>query len=286
MSLDDRMRGAYDRQLDDVRRRVGPLDGVTPPEPLPPSGPRAGARVLAIAAAIAVVGTGIAVMAGLVADRSTPLVTDPATVGSTTDAAPQPSTSEPVIQVETTIAAPAPTNPGRPTDEASAVTATEPGAETGPTGAGPTAAAAIELAAGVDNAVCPSGRRAELELATTSYVGATTGWNRKDDLIDEQDGPFYFQAWEPGFDRPVEVEIVLDQPVLAAEVRVAQDPYTPVAGAITVTIDGRSEPIELDGTGGWRVLRLSEPTVLERLTVRRDQAEANIAELLVCVEAR
>ncbi len=282
MSLDDRMRQAYGRQLDDVRQRVGPLDSLTPPGPARPSGPGAGARVLAIAAAIAVVGAGVAVMAGLVADRSTPLVTDPAAVGSTTDDTPQPTTSEPVIQVETTIAEP--TTPTTAPDRAADGVADGTEAEAG-TGTDTDGTTEIELAAGVGNDVCPTGLRAELELATTRYVGDTTGWNRKDDLIDEQDGPFYFQAWEPGFDRPVEVEIVLDQPVLATEIRVAQDPYTPVAGAITVTIDGRSEPIGLDGTGGWRVLPLAQPTIVDRLTVGRDQAEANIVELLVCVEA-
>lgn len=280
MNLDDRMRQAYGRQLDDVRRRVGPLDAVTSPdsvtsletaaspEPQRPSGPGAGVRVLAIAAAIAVVGAGLAVMAGLVDDRSTPTVTDPAAIGSTSEA-PPPTTTEPVIRVETTTSPPTTPATGRPTSEPTSEPTTEP---------------EIGLAAGIVNQVCPSGLRAELELATTTYVGEATGWNRKDDLIDEQDGPFYFQAWEPGYDGPVEVEIVLEQPVLAAEIRVAQDPYTPVAGAITVTIDGRSDPIELDGTGGWRVLRLDEPTVLDRLTVRREQAEANIVELLICTD--
>jgi len=282
MSLDDRMRQAYGRRLDDVRDRIGPLDAVTPPEPRRPSVPGAGVRVLAIAAAIAVIGTGVAVMAGLVADRSTPIATDPAAVGPA-DETPRPTTTEPAIQVETTADTPT-TSPTTPTTATTATGSERPADAASETPSETATTAEIELADGVVNEVCPSGLRAELELATTSYVGEATGWNRKDDLVDEQDGPFYFQAWEPGFGEPVEVEILLERPVRAVEVRVAQDPYTPVAGVITVTIDGRSEPIELDGTGGWRVLSLSEPTVLDRLTVRREQAEANIVELLVCVD--
>lgn len=138
-------------------------------------------------------------------------------------------------------------------------------------------------ATGVANAVCPSGSRAELEFASLRYVGENTGWGRLGDLVDEQDGPFYFETWEPGYPLPVTVEVALTQPVLATELRIAQDPFTEVAGSVDFSAGTTSFSLTMSGVDGWQVHTFAEPTVIERFTITRDQPSENVMEVLICV---
>jgi hypothetical protein len=134
----------------------------------------------------------------------------------------------------------------------------------------------------VASSVCPSGYRAALERSSSRYVGDNQGWGRKDDLIDEQDGPYYFMAWEPNYPQPVTVEITLAQSVQAVEFRVFQDPFTAVDGDITIEAAGRRFDIALSGMDGWRSHVFDQPVTVDSFTVSRSQAEANIMEVMVC----
>jgi len=133
------------------------------------------------------------------------------------------------------------------------------------------------------NSVCASGFRAPLEQASLRYLGPNEGWGRLDDLVDEQEGPFYFQAWEPGYPDDVTVLITLSEPVLATAVLVAQDPFTPVSGTIDVDSAAFAGSIDLSGTDGFRSLDLDQALPLSGLTIRRDGPDENIMEVLVCV---
>ena len=137
----------------------------------------------------------------------------------------------------------------------------------------------------IDLAVCPSGRRAPLEEATLRYVSVEQGWNRLDDLVDEQDGPYYLTDWEPGYPGTVSVEVVLAEAVEATAVRVAQNPFMEVAGTITVEVAGQVRSIALEGRGGWKEYRFIDPTTVDRFTITRNDERSNIIEVVVCVEA-
>jgi len=131
--------------------------------------------------------------------------------------------------------------------------------------------------------VCPNGARAALETASLQYTSAATGWGRLDDLVDEQEGPFYFMAWEPNFPDPVTVRITLAEPVLASDLRVFQDPFTEVGGSIQIVTDSEAFSIGLSGVDGWRVNTFAEPTVITAFTVARTQMESNIMEVMICL---
>lgn len=282
MSLDDRLRGAYQRHYDDVRRRVdeGRLDTTERPrERRAILAPR-----IAVLAAVAAVAIGSALLFSSLVDadgagiETGPAAGDGGQTTSVIEAEPTTTTAPP-----TTTLVSEPTEP--PTPE-------PPATNTTPTTIDPPSS---ELPADQPlpgpsrpSDVCPSGFRAPLEQAVTSYVGPNQGWGRKDDLIDEQDGPNRFEAWEPGYPDEVVVEVALADPVIATDIRVAQDPFTPVDGVITIRVEGAAaQPIELllSGTEGWRVHTFDEPLVVTRFTIGREQAESNIMEVLVCVEA-
>ncbi len=139
--------------------------------------------------------------------------------------------------------------------------------------------------AGIDSDVCPSGRRAALENAQLRYVGDNQGWSRLDDLVDEQDGPFYFNGWEPGYPDDVTVEVLLAEPALAQDIRIAQDPYTPVSGLIAIGVIGEGFNLEMSGTGGWQVHDFGEPRIIGSFTINRQNPEANVMEVVICLAA-
>ena len=115
------------------------------------------------------------------------------------------------------------------------------------------------------------------------YLSEETGWNRKDDLIDEQDAQYYFNTWEPNFPGVVQVEVIMPQPVMATDLRVAQDPITEVSGVIDAEAAGHSIQFQLEGLGDWQVHTFDEPTLLDRFTLTRSEASANIVEVMICV---
>lgn len=302
MSLDDRLRSAYRQNLEDVRQRVEPtvargpepdrksLDNLGPD--LVVSGTRGSLPIriggTAIAAAIVVLG-GIGLFR-LVSDQDVELVgTDAANEGSLADGS----------VLDGGAADDAVGEPAAATDDDDQPLVVEDDGQSDPEDVAPQAESDPSPGAGAETpsdteadaptTVCPSGLRARLEAAELSYVGANQGWGRKDDLVDEQDGPYYFEAWEPNHELPVTVEVALDQPVLAADIRVHQDPFIPVSGTITVSIpgtDGEQEfGIDLSGTDGWRVHTFDEPITIERFTIRRETAQANIMEVMVCLPA-
>lgn len=310
MSLDDRLRGAYHRQLEDVQQRVESEPQRESSGLMPGPRRRPAGRVLAVAAALGVILAGAAVLNRVLADTEvSSLQTEAADDGGSGVAEGQERSDRPLTEPRPTTTA-APTAAATDTTASSGVTATSPpsasastdqeaGQETAVSTSTPLTGAVpatvppsssgrpsddTETARGVSNDVCASGFRAELEWAAVRYVGDNRGWGRKDDLVDEQDGPFYFQAWEPNYELPVSVEIILNEPVLATDVRVAQDPFTPVAGIITVEAADQRFEIELSGTDGWRVHTFDTPTVIDRLTIGRDARESNIMEVLLCVE--
>ncbi len=331
MSLDDRLRSAYRRNLEDVRDRVEStvLDGPTPNrwepshrEPVSPTDtgapggrattgpwPRpAGSlpiRVAGWAAAAAVVAVAGFGLYRLVSEPGVELVgADAAEDGgpapTADDGRPLVVQEPPADDVEATPGtipdrdsnsvsngdSNSDSNGDSDADNGTPATSVAPGVGEESDDEAVTETAA-ELDVGVPTTVCPSGLRARLEASDLTYVGSNQGWGRKDDLVDEQDGPFYFEAWEPNHELPVTVDVVLDQPALAADIRVHQDPFTPVSGTITILVTDDGEPLEigigLSGTDGWRVHDFDQPVVIERFTIGRDIAEANIMEVMVCL---
>lgn len=198
---------------------------------------------------------------------------------ATLDAAPPAATS--VATSPTPTSTPAPTSSPVPTASATPIPTATP-APTATATAVPTPTPE-PFDEGVLTATCPNGRRAQLELASLAYSSANTGWGRLFNLVDEQDGPYYFLAWEPGYELAVTVEITLQEPALASDIRVHQDPYTPVAGAIGVTASGVAIEIPLSGVDGWRVHDFSPPIELRSFTITRDASTENIMEVVVCL---
>jgi hypothetical protein len=288
MNLDDRLRKAHRDQLDDVRQRVDvetSRRSITGRRAAPPGGYLVAAAAvilllggagLLVRSAIRSSSPTVEIEAGTVSEST---VSDSTTASSTTPAPAE--DAEPTVALTVPDTEPpdaAPVDPSTPAEttptpsETSSATA----AETGST-------AGVGLAAGVANDVCPSGSRAELETAALRYIGENRGWGRLFDLVDEQDGPHYYQAWEPGYPDPVTVEVTLTEPVLATEIRLAQDPFTPVDGDIFIEAAGQDLTITLEGTEGWKRHVFDEPTTLDRFTIRREAVTSNIMEVLVCV---
>lgn len=110
------------------------------------------------------------------------------------------------------------------------------------------------------------------------------GWQSLERLTDEQDGPAYWTTWEPRYPNKVVVEITLAQPVLATEIRVAQDPINHIFGNIEVVAGTTEIVLPLWGTGGWSSHEFPTPKLIESFTIARDQESENIVELLLCVE--
>ncbi len=284
MNLDDRLRGTYRRQLDDVRERVEESRF----EPARSAGsnrrrPVSSVGLATVAAVVVVIGSvgvgrlldSLEPAAETAATSSSGHVPDDADDGSPTHDHSSPGSSTP----------PSSSPSSAPSTPLSTVAADADPVEIAPVNPTETdTTSGQELASGVANEVCPSGFRAELERADLRYLGDNRGWERKNDLTDEQDGPFYFTTWEPNYELPVTVEVVLDQPVSVLDLRVHQDPFTAVSGVISIDAADRQISVELSGTDGWRVHTFDEPTPLDRFTIRRDQREANVVEVLVCVD--
>lgn len=278
MNLDDRMRRSFQDQMDDVRQRV---DTEASLAKLVDPGPRRSNRLLAAAAAILLIGGGIVAIRNLTSTSGPMVEVEAGTAEESTTV-----TTAKKVPLSVTPAEPAIT--GRPEAE----TTTTAAAATNEDGDGSSEAPATTRTTTIDpdptpqvqeNGVCQSGFRAPLESAQLRYVGENQGWGRLFDLVDEQDGPFYFQAWEPGYPDPVTVEVELAVPVEATEIRVAQDPFTPVDGSIFISAAGQDIVLELEGTEGWKVHRFDELPMLDRFTIRREAATSNIMEVLVCV---
>lgn len=217
---------------------------------------------------------------------------------------PEPGTVEPLDSgstTPTTTSAVAPTGTPRPTATESPTVTPPPTATTAPTPTPPPTVTpeatatptvistptpsptSIPWPPGATTTVCPSGKRAELEFASLAYTSAETGWQRLYDLVDEQDGPHYFMAWEPGYGGPVTVQVTLAEPVLAADIRVFQDPFTPVEGAIDMLAAGIPIEIPISGVDGWRVFDFGSPTEVGEFSITRDRPEENIMEVMICL---
>ncbi len=305
MSIDDRLREAHQERLEHVSAAADSTS-------FTPADSTGGAR-LAVAAALIV-------LAGLTAGAwllqrspTTPVdVADPNPTLTTvapiqpdsppTTTGPSTTTSAPTTTTATTAPSSTPSTDGQPPendsdtqDSATTVPATTtppttptptPTTTPPPTTSSPTTIPTPNP--GVASARCPSGHRAVLEDATLTYVGENEGWGRLADLVDEQDTQFTFEAWEPGYPNEVTVSVALDEPVLAVDIRVAQDPFTPVSGLIeiTATLNGQELErfdIELEGVDGWKAHSFEPPQLLDGFTITRRNAEANIMEVMVCV---
>lgn len=300
MNLDDRLRRAHQNQMDDVRRRVdveASRRSITDRRTSTP-----GAYLVAAAAAILLLGGGGVLLRNAVSSVEQTVEVEAGTVGESTGVSRIDSSavgSDDAAVTDNGLDQTEPTT-GEPSDADPAVTVSVPEAgpgETDQTDSGPadqpatapttsateTSDASAVPAAGVANSVCPSGQRAELELAALRYVGENQGWGRLFDLVDEQDGPHYYQAWEPGYPDPVTVEVILADPVMATEIRLAQDPFTPVDGDILIEAAGQQIAITLEGTEGWKQHVFAQPTRLDRFTIGRSSVTSNIMEVLVCV---
>ncbi len=293
--LDHRLREAHQHQLANTREHLGAVEfrGHGPARALGP-------RLLVAAAVLLVLGIGSIAVLRLAAnnDPNISATEAPEPTDLTTTTTPQPPETDPPSMnisnedsVTTTSMAPSgdsnnsePTTPENSTTTTTGsndpdITTVETALETIP----PQTTTTVITAPGVANNVCPTGLRAQLERASLSYVGENQGWGRLADLVDEQDGPHYFEAWEPGYANTVTVLVQLEEPVIASEIRLAQDPFTPVSGTITVEALGRRFPIVLEGTDGWVVADFS-PQILDSFTITRSEAQSNVMEVLVCVE--
>jgi len=314
MNLDDRMRSAHKRQLDDISNDVAGASFA--PKPASPLRQVAPTVALVAVAALAILGvrtlmdSNDAVVESIdepAADANEAVADQPGTDQAAADGGePTASVAEAPAsdEVTTTTAVPDPPDHldkdvGEPSTETFTTTtettiAVDAAETTDPPATDPqsdqTDVPKLQpLAAGVPSVKCPSGSRAELENATLSYVGTNQGWNRLDDLVDEQDAEFEFEAWEPGYPDPVTVEVVLADPVSAVDIRVSQDPFTPVSGDIEFLALAGDELVEtftitLDGVDGWREHTFAKPTIIDRFRITRSTEAANIMEVLVCVD--
>lgn len=127
--------------------------------------------------------------------------------------------------------------------------------------------------------------RAELELSTERYVSENTGWDRKHHLTDEQNGPYYFSDWEPGYPLAVSVEVILAEQVWATELVVKQTPYSEASGVLEFRVGTEDVLVELSGMNVWRSHAFAEPVLMDRLTITRNDVATNIVELFVCVRS-
>lgn len=144
----------------------------------------------------------------------------------------------------------------------------------------------VDPGVAIKKSVCASGLRAPLERASLRYVSENTGWMRMINLVDEQDEPFYFKGWEPGYKESVTVELGLAKPVWATEIKLAQHPELASGGLIAVGVPGGGFNIELDGIGGWKTHRFDEPVLLEAFTLNRQDEISEVMEVIVCVDSR
>ncbi len=279
MNLDDRIRSAQRTQLDAVEAQVRARGLDVHQATRPPRRPYAVA-LLAAAAGLAL----LFQVGPRLLSEPTVSVESPASDGVDLTALPTSTTSVTVEVGEATTATtatsatqPTPTQPTpTPLVTADVVTAAGQPSES-------TAPAQQDLDPGVANNVCSSGRRATLERADLEYISGEKGWNRKGDLVNEQDGPFYFGLWEPDYPGTVSVEVTLDAPVQATEILLAQHPYQDVSGVITVDIAGVTVPIQLSGRDGFKSHSFDQPVVVESFVITRSEAAANITEVIVCV---
>lgn len=261
--IDDRLRGAYQRQLTQVQQQTKSSPVPTSPKVRPSW--KLAMPTLVTAAAAVFIGFGMYQIATRDSDTFVDSANNPAT--------------------ETTPTSEAKTNNPTPTSTESASQTSASETADSETTDSATSQTADLFGHGAPNDVCPTRRRAKLEGAELSYMGDNTGWDRLDDLVDEQEGPYYM-TWEPNYPDPVTVSVRLEQPVMATEIRVAQDPITPVDGIISIAIDEAVNDLTLSGLGGWKVLSFDEPRRLDDFTISRDSVGANIVELLVCIEAQ
>lgn len=278
MNLDDRMRRSFTDQMDDVRHRV---DTEASLAKLVDPGQKRTNQLLAAAAAILLVGGGIFAIRNLALSSGPVVEVEAGTTEDQTTVTTAPEVPLSVAPVETSTTE----RPEAETTATSAATTSQPSSQQAqaPATTGTTSRGGERSPQVQENSVCLSGFRAPLESAQLRYVGENQGWGRLFDLVDEQDGPFYFQAWEPGYPDPVTVEVELAAPVEATEIRVAQDPFTPVDGSIFINAAGQDIVLELEGTEGWKGHRFDEISTLDRFTIRREAVASNIMEVLVCV---
>lgn len=261
MNIDDRLRSAQKQQLHrvdtEVRRRG--LDRPPSPQPRWP-------WFLTLAMAAAVVA-----LVFQLTPRSTEETVTTAVSPSPDDVTVAPATTS-TTSAETTETAAVTSSTTTTTTTGQTVTTTSPVSVDG------------DIAPGVANQVCGTGFRAPLERAALRYVSEEQGWNRMIDLVNEQDGPFYFGLWEPDYPGTVSVEVSLERPVQATEIRLAQHPYQDVSGTITVETAGMILPIELSGRDGFRSHTFVDPVVIDSFVITRSDPDSNITEVIICVE--
>ncbi len=321
MNIDDRLRSAQRGQLDAVRDHVT-ANGLARP-PARPQRPSPGRLVFLAAAVVVVAVAGGLVVPQITQNRQDRLEMVTSVDAATPSPEPaEQATTEQTTTIPTTVnsaeaestvstALTAEQTETTASSESAVTTSAEPGTTSGgdgttssavssPTSTAPngtssqsttsassstsTPADDVALAQPVANLVCPSGYRAPLERAGTIYLSDETGWKKKDSLIDEQDGPHYYTEWEPNFEGFVAVEVVLPKPVMATDIRVAQNPFVEVGGTLNLEAAGNSFTLELQGMGGWVVHEFDEPTRLDRFTIERDNIKTNIVEVLICVD--
>ncbi len=280
MNLDDRLRSAQQAQLDAVGAEVRQRGLDVPQANRGRRRPYALALVAAAAGLVAIlqVGPRLATEPIVMDSPASETVEEPTSVPSTSTIANEEATttSATTLSTDSSTSSPASTSPT--TTPTTVTTASD--AASGDTTIGDTA---TEFDAGVANDVCMSGRRAQLELAELRYVTDEQGWNRKGDLVNEQDGPFYFGLWEPDYPGTVSVEVTLETPVQATEIMLAQHPYQDVSGVITIETADTVIPIELAGRDGFQTHSFSAPVAIESFIITRSDAAANITEVILCV---
>lgn len=319
MNLDDRMRSAHKRQLDDITNHTRGSTFTARPTPvLQRSAP---VLVVVVVAMIAFFGIRAVVDDGATTIESADSV-DLNTASTTPDSPEGGDGEAPVEELPTTTTdreyittttvwdedasssntappeeTPQPEETAQPQESSAPTETTIPVETTVPeqttvpieTTVPETTTPAVVVDPGLPSVKCPSGQRAPLELAALRYVGPNVGWNRLDDLVDEQDTEFTFEAWEPGYPDEVTVEVTLNQPVDAVDIRVAQDPFTPVSGDIEISTFFEGDLVDtfllpLSGTDGWIANEFATTARIDQFTITRDGVSENIMEVLVCVE--
>lgn len=296
MNLDDRLRSAQQKQVRAINTHLR-SEGLDRAPTAADGGPIGSGRRWMLLAATGAVAAVVAVFAVplLAPEPDTVSTIDDVSTSTSVETTTSTPTESTTTTTETTTAAPttaatADTATAEDTTTTATDTSTVPTTSTAPTTATSTPATstssttAVALAEPKPTTVCPSGFRAPLEMAGVLYLSEDIGWNRKDDLIDEQDSQYYYEAWEPNYPGIVQVEVVMPKPVMATELRVAQDTASEVSGVIDAEAAGQAIKFQLEGLGGWQVHAFDEPTLLDRFTLTRSGTDANIVEVMVCVD--
>jgi hypothetical protein len=149
----------------------------------------------------------------------------------------------------------------------------------GATGETPEAFAQVGTVA---SSKCPSGFQVALDPSMTTYGSVDHGWERKNDLVNEQQSNNPWSSWEPGYDKPVTVNIGWGAGIEVDSLYLARDTGNGATGTIGVLTVAQNVPVNLGASAdGWLPVPLTRATMWS-ISLTRLSSTSNISEVLVC----